>query len=79
MNYTSQDCIRDLEAVWLGTASADQQASLDFFILDLLRSTGSAGLAEILLGEAGAGLGSFVTAGTDMETLFTISRHNSIR
>jgi hypothetical protein len=73
MNYTSQDCIRDLEVVWLGTASADQQASLDFFILDLLRSTGSAGLAEILLGEAGAGLGSLVTSGTDMETLFTIS------
>ena len=63
-----------MNAIWSGTASLDEQAALDFFLLDLLQKEGSGGVGDLLRSFPDGSLGTIVRSSSGADTRFTISR-----
>jgi hypothetical protein len=63
--------------VWDGTASEDEQASLDFYLLDVRRAEGSRGIIKLLRGFPPERLGSITVSESGAEVLCTVLRDDS--
>ena len=74
MSLSPDDCLRTLNAIWSGTASLDEQAALDFFLLDLLQKEGSEGVGDLLRTFPDESLGTIVTSSSGADVRFTITR-----
>ncbi len=74
MSLSPDDCLRTLNAIWSGTASFDEQAALDFFLLDLLQKEGSEGVGDLLRSFPDESLGTIVTSSSGADVRFTITR-----
>ena len=74
MSLSPDDCLRTLNGIWSGTASFDEQAALDFFLLDLLQKKGSEGVGDLLRSFPDESLGTIVRSTSGADVRFTISR-----
>jgi hypothetical protein len=63
-----------LNRVWGGTATSDERAALEFFLLDLLKREGSDGVGDLLRGFPEGRLGTVTMSGSGADVRFTISR-----
>ena len=66
----------DLNKLWDGTASGDDETSVDFFLLDLLRTAGSQGVTDLLRGFPPEDFGTITVSGSGSEVLHTVSRED---
>ena len=77
MSYGPKHCLHDLNKVWDGTASEDEQASLDFYLLDVVQAKGSRGIIKLLRGFTPESLGIMTVSESGAELLCTVLRDDS--
>ena len=72
--YTAEDFLRDLNKLWDESASGDEEAALDFFLLNVLRLEGSDGVTKLLQEFPPERLGTMTVSRSGTEVIHTVER-----
>lgn len=73
MEYGVHDCLRDLMRIWDSTASDDDETSLSFFLLSIIRDKGAKGVVALIQGLDQTQLGEveIIEAGAEVSIKIT--------
>ncbi len=74
MEYGVHDCLRDLMRIWDSTASDDDETSLSFFLLSIIRDKGAKGVVALIQGLDQTKLGEVEITENGAEVVIKITR-----
>lgn len=74
MEYGVQDCLRDLIRIWDSIGSDDDETSLTFFLLSIIRDKGSKGVVSLIQGLDQTQLGEVEVTENGAEVIIKITR-----
>jgi hypothetical protein len=78
VSYGPENCLNDLNRFWDETASEDEQASLEFYLLDVVHAEGTPGVTRLLQGFPSARLGTITVSESAGSVLHTVSREGRL-